>query len=177
MCSAPYDPADPAGPPPVQYTPEQVLQMALAQLEIEAPEIGITPKPGPGIMGTVGVPVWLWTPEALWEPQSVTAAVPGLSVTAVSQLADVTYDMGDGTDVVCDEPGIPYDRSYGLQVPECGHIYEQTSAGQAGQEYPITATARYEITWTGAAEGSDELTASSPTALPVGEYQAIVTSG
>lgn len=158
-------------------TPEQLAAIAVAQLEVPVPEIGITPEPGPGRMATVGVPVWLWTPPAIWEPQSATAALGGLSVTATSELAYVAFDMGDGNTVTCTSSGTPYQDSFGLtDSPDCGHTYEQTSAEQSGLEYAITATAHYEVVWTGAATGSDELVATSGvTPMPVGEYQVVIT--
>lgn len=127
-------------------------------------------------MGYVGVPVWMWTPEAQWEPRSVTAAIPGLSVTVVGQLKSITWAMGDGSTVTCRTPGKPYKVAYGVtKSPECGYVYEHPSGGQPGQQYKVTATASYAVTWSGAATGQDQVSVSASTPMTIGEIQVLIT--
>jgi len=164
--------------PVVVVDPDQVAQMAVSQLAIEAPDIQLVPKVQAGDFGLIGLPVWLWTPPEQWEPISTTATVGGVSVTATAQLTRVDYDMGDGTVLHCDSPGLPYQASFGdRDSPTCGHRYQKTSAHEPNREYTITATSIYDVTWAGAATGATTLTGESNTQLPMGERQILVTVG
>lgn len=177
-CDSPPGLSGPTGPtaPVITITPAQLAQMAVAQLQLPTPQIGTAPPSKEDVIGLVGVPVWLWTDPAQWRPISATAAVPGLSVTAVAEIGSITWDMGDGTDVVCTGPGTPYERSYGDQEsPDCGHVYTRTSGGLPDDSYTITATATYDITWSGATSGSTTRERSASTTLPIGEAQVIIT--
>ena len=43
--------------------------------------------------------------------------------------SDVTWDMGDGTEVVCNTAGTPYKPAFGRKdSPDCGHTYKKSSA-------------------------------------------------
>src|SRR5205823_6408577 len=97
----------------------------------------IASAPRAGGSGLVGLPVWLWTtvtPET-WGPISITAAVPGLAVTATARVSRFSFAMGDGHMVYCTvagamvdsspsaaaSPGTPYLQSYGNTAsPTCG---------------------------------------------------------
>jgi len=155
-----------------------LAQQAVAQLKLTAPQIGIVPEMGPGRMGVVGAPVWMWTPPAQWTPLAATAAAGGLAVTATAQLTSIEWDMGDGTTVTCDEPGTPYERRYGTRMsPDCGHRYEHTSGDQPDDQYVVEATATWDVTWTGAAAGAQQVPMISTTPLTIGEIQIIVERG
>ena len=171
-------PAAAPGAPAVIIDPDQVAQMAVSRLAIAPPDIQLVPKPEPGGFGFIGLPVWLWTPQAQWAPLSATASVGAVTVTATAQLSSIDFDMGDGTVVRCDSPGMPYQASFGdRDSPTCGHRYSKTSAHEPNQEYTITATANYDVTWAGAATGATTLDAESTTALAMGERQILVTVG
>lgn len=125
-------------------------------------------------MGAVGVPVWLWTQP--WPAQSATASVGGISVTVTAKISKVTWSMGDGSKVVCGTRGTPFDVSMGFKdSPDCGYRYQKTSAQQPGQKYLVTATALWNVAWSGAYIANTTVTTSSPTALSIGEYQVLVT--
>ena len=98
-------------------------------MQLAGPAIGMTPDPGRA--GLVGVPVWLWTAvmPTTWGPNSATASVPGLSVTATAQASKIVWDMGDGIKVTCANPGTAY-YTGGVESPTCEHIYRTSSAGQ-----------------------------------------------
>lgn len=168
-------PVDPVTNQPV-IDPAQVAAMAVSGLAIAPPDIQMVPKLKPGDFGFIGLPVWLWTPEAQWAPISSTASLGGISVTAVAQLDSIDYDMGDGTVVRCTSPGEPYQESYGdRDSPTCGHRYEKTSVHEPNMAYTVTATANYAVTWSGAATGSTTLTDDSSTQLAMGERQVLIT--
>ena len=167
-------------PPPgyggTSATPAQLANTAVRRMRLHGPEIGIVPEPGK--VGLVGLPVWMWTEVSprTWGPVSVTASVPGLSVTATANAQQVAWSMGDGTTVVCDSPGTPYeDRFEARSSPTCGHTYIRTSAREPGESYTVTATTTWRVVWAGGGQrGELQLDRSSAVALRIGELQVLV---
>ncbi|MCL1870582.1 MAG: hypothetical protein FWF90_09260 [Promicromonosporaceae bacterium] len=162
-------------------SPRAVAELAVKQMNLSAIQIGIVPQPGPGSMGIVGMPVWMWaanaTPSTVG-PVSATASAGGVTVTATAKIHAITWAMGDGSTVTCRGPGTPYDASRGdTTSPDCGHVYTRTSAGQAGGVYTVTATSDWVITWVGAGQTGTirmgDLVRSVQ--IAVGEAQVLVT--
>ncbi|MFG2227734.1 hypothetical protein [Streptomyces sp. NPDC048644] len=109
-------------------------------------------------------------------PATATASAGPVTVTATATVSRVVWDMGDGGTVTCSGAGTPYKASYGKQVsPDCGHLYQHTSAGQPHERYPVTATATWTVHWTGAGQQGhlDDITRKSNVATEVGEAQAL----
>lgn len=145
--------------------------MAVDQLAVKTPELGSAPCSGAGCSGAVGVPIWLWTQP--WEPKSSTVSIDGVSITATARISSITWDLGDGRDVVCSTPGTPFDVSMGWgESPDCGAAGYQTPS----EAYTITARATWDVTWTGAETGQTTLTSSAARQIRVGEYQSVITS-
>lgn len=170
-----WAPTDPPGYGGTGVTPQQLAQHAIARMQLTGPAIRMTID-GPE-MGTVGVPVWLWTEvgPTTWGPNSATASVPGLAVTATAQARQIVWDMGDGRSETCRNPGTPYYVG-GIVSPTCQHIYERSSAGQPGEAYPVTATTTWDVTWSGGgASGSLTVTRQSTASVRIGEVQVLVT--
>lgn len=166
-------------PPPgfggVSVTPAELASRAVDQMQLVGPAIGITVPPDR--LGLVGVPVWLWTDVSptTWGPNSATASVPGLSVTATAQVSEIRWDMGDGNAVVCPNAGTPWYEG-GIESPTCDHVYEQPSVGQPNDAFTVTATSTWDVAWSGGgASGSLTLTRSSSTTVRIGELQVLVT--
>lgn len=168
--------------PPDTPSIADLARQAMESLPLLPPEIGIAPSPD-GV-GLVGLPVWLWTenPAATWGPVSVSVPGPGITVTAEGRVEQIEWDMGDGTTVVCDSAGVPYDPSYGGQPsPEgCDHIYTYPSSSQPDGRYHITATATWHVQWWvepqgSGASGEDWFTRQSSTSVQIHELQ-VVTS-
>jgi hypothetical protein len=162
---------------PATVNPAVLAAQAINQLGIRGPAIGIAPDPAGS--GLVGLPVWLWagvTPQT-WGPVSATASVPGLSVTATAQAQRIVWDMGDGHSVRCDNPGTPYQASYGnTNSPSCGYRYTQTSHSQPGGHFTVTATTTWQVNWAGGGQsGSLTVTRASTTTVEINELQ-VVTS-
>ena len=165
----------PSGPGP---TAAQLAAEAQAKLVLQAPAIGIAPTPGGS--GLVGMPVWLWitqTPQT-WGPQSQTAAVPGLSVTATANGKTIAWDMGDGHTVTCQDPGTQYAPSDGgAASPNCGYTYTQPSGGHPNGEYTITATTTWQVSWVASNGQTGTLppvtTPPSTITLKIGELQVV----
>lgn len=142
--------------------------------------IGIVPEDGPGKIGVVGAPTWMWVNdpgEATTGPMTRSATVGGVTVEAVAALDEIVWDMGDGTTVVCDGPGTPYYDAAGLSPsPDCGHSYTQPSTNQDGLAYTVTATSYWTINWAGGGgAGVIPQVLAADTQIQVGELQVIVT--
>jgi hypothetical protein len=161
----------------VSTTPAELAQRAVDMMQLTGPAIGIAPPRG--ATGLVGLPVWLWTgvSATTWGPNTATASVPGLTVTATARAKNVVWDMGDGTKVTCTGPGTVYTKGRGGGAsPTCGHVYHDSSAGQPDDAYPVTATTTWEVTWTGGGtSGTLTLTRASATTIRIGELQVLVT--
>ncbi len=167
-------------PPPgfggAAATPAQLANEAVRRMRLEGPGIGIVPEPGK--VGLVGLPVWMWTEVTArtWGPNTVTASIPGLSVTATANAEQVSWSMGDGRTVVCRTPGTVYQDRFGdRSSPDCGHTYRRSSAREPGAAYTVTATTTWRVRWTGGGQrGELTLDRSSTTRLRIGELQVLI---
>jgi hypothetical protein len=181
--------AEAPGEQPVTVVdPEEVAQQILEGMAFEALEIGLAPRPledDPSSIGLVGAPVWMWVTNAgptTWGPREESATVGGITVTVTAEVQSVTWDLGDGSTVTCDDPGDPYTPSLGVRPsPSCGHTYMQTSSDQPGTAYTVTATPDWTVTWTAStgAEGTLDPPSPAPSTsarLRIGERQVIETS-
>ena len=172
-----------ADPPPnsgAGPTPREVAQLAIADMQLRAIDIGITPEPGEDSIGIVGMPVWMWAanPDShTVGPITESASAGGITVTATAKLQKITWDMGDGSMVTCTTPGTPYKAAYGnTKSPDCGHVYEKSSSTKSGGKYTVTATSDWVITWEGAGQtGTIRLNGlTRSVAIAVGEAQVLV---
>jgi len=155
--------------------PAVAAQVAVRALALQGPAIRTAPPAG--AIGLVHVPVWLWTEvtPTTWGPASATAAVPGVTVTAVARAVAIRWDVGDGHVVTCHGPGTPYRPDLGTTVsPTCGHMYDRASTGRPGDAYPVTAETTWQVTWTGGGQsGALTVTRTSRTSVRIGEMQAL----
>lgn len=161
-----------AGPGEVR----QAAQTVVKDMQLKGVEIGMVPysvqEDG---MGAVGLPAWMWVanpddPQA-WGPYSVTKTVDGVSVQATARPVHVTWDMGDGTQVVCDGPGTPYEDRFGKEEsPDCGHTYMKMST----PTYKVTAITTWSVEWTAQGQsGVIETVTRSSQDVRIGEFQAL----
>jgi hypothetical protein len=173
--------AEPPTPAADGPSPREVAEMAVDQMNLQAITIGIVPEPGEGSVGLVGMPVWMWAADpgpSTVGPISATASAGGITVTATARIHDITWDMGDGSTVVCRGAGTPFQESYGRQEsPDCGHVYTTSSAGKPGDRFTVTATSDWVITWEGAGQtGTIRMDGLSESVqIAVGEAQVLVT--
>lgn len=160
-------------------SPGVLAERAFDTLPLVGAEIGIAPSPD-GV-GLVGVPVWLWTENtpATWGPLTTTVSVPGLAVTAEANAVEIEWDMGNGHVEVCDNPGQPYQASFGGREPDCGYTYPYPSSTQPDGRYTVTATTIWEVNWWveprgNAEEGQDSFTrVSEPVSIQINELQVV----
>lgn len=184
-CAWPGNPADvfdyvltwfATAPPVTPVTPAQLAQRAVDSMTLNGADIRTAPPAG--AMGLVGLPMWLWTTvgPTTWGPNSATASVPGLSVTAHARATKIVWDLGDGTRLTCNGPGTAYtSTTRATTSPTCGHVYRRSSATQPGHVYSITATTTWQVTWSGGGQsGVLTRTRTSSTTVRVGELQVLV---
>lgn len=173
--SADQPPNSGAGP-----TPREVALIAVDDMQLTAIRIGIAPEATEGSIGLVGMPVWMWasSPDgSTWGPQTASASAGGITITATARVHKVTWDMGDGTTVICTTPGTPYRPSYGMRTsPDCGHTYTTSSASEPDDKFTVTATSDWVVEWEGAGQsGTIRLNGLARQArVAVGEAQVLV---
>ncbi len=160
-------------------TPQEVLQMVLAELTVPKPTYLTAPPPGHD--GLVGLPEWFWITN--WHAIRRYLAVGPVSATVTAVPARLTFSPGGGLpSVSCRGPGRPYDRNRpaSAQHSACTYTYQQSSALQPGGAYAASLS----VTWTAAWTTSDgaggavnpPLHVETTFALPVAEGQALVNS-
>jgi hypothetical protein len=127
----------------------------------------------------VGVPMWMWVNESptTYGPNTASASLAGVTVTATAKVTKIDWDMGDGNAVTCQGPGTAYQASYGKQEsPTCGHTYNRTSASQSGRKYSVNATATWTVDWQvdgGGETGQFTETRQSQAQVAIGELQVV----
>lgn len=130
--------------------PWALARRAMSSMALTAPEIGIVPETTAGAVGIIGLPVWMWVANpgpSVTGPITRSASESGYTVTATGRVVRMVWDMGDGASVTCNGPGTPYIDAYGnSESPTCGYSYSRVGT------YTVTATAYWEITWTGMGE-------------------------
>lgn len=161
--------------PPAPLDPAVLARQAVSQLELPVPGIRTNPSTAHDVL--VQVPVWLWVDPATWGPQSATASVPGMSITATATPTKVRWEMGDGTAVTCTGAGTPWRRGVDPKAasPTCGHVYRRSSAGAAGQAFTLRATVTWSVSWVGGGTAGTvpDMATTSQAAVRVAESQAI----
>lgn len=168
-------PPQPGPPPP---SPGEVARQIVAEMDLKAIRIGMSPPEGQ--VSVVGTPVWLWAEDpgdTAFGPITASASVRGVSVTATARVDSVRWNLGDGTRLSCGK-GTPYEPRFGAErSPDCGHVYTRESGVEPGKSYSITATTRFVVEWSGAGQTGtitmDPLVAE--TQLIVAEGQVLVS--
>jgi hypothetical protein len=157
--------------------PEQLARDAVDRMLLTGPSIA-----SPRAAGTyvVGVPMWMWVKQTptTYGPNSASAGLAGVTVTATAKVSKIVWKLGDGESVTCNGPGTPYEASFGKQEsPTCGHTYTQTSASQPHGKYPVTATAMWTVDWQvdggGGQAGQFTEVRQSQMQVAIGEVQVV----
>lgn len=166
-------PAGAAAPP----DPRVLAAQAVSKLTMPRPHM--ESSPGAGVPQTVELPTWVWLPKSQWEPLSATASVPGESVTAIATPLSVTWLWGDGTSTVCHGPGTPYVKGVSDPAsasPDCGHTYHQTSAAAPDQQFPVTATLTWAVSWSGGGQSGTfpDLTTTASAHWTVRQIESLI---
>ena len=163
---------------PVLPNPAILAQQAVSQLTLPSPQIDASPSTGADQL--VGLPTWLWLGQAAWQATSATAAVPGESVTATATPTSVSWNLGDGTTLVCRGPGTPYTASDSPAEPSptCGHTFTASSAGRPDSAFAVTATVSWSVAWTGGGQNGTvpDLQTTDTAAFRVADVQSLNTA-
>ena len=154
----------------------QAARELVTQMQLEGIEIGMVPSSvEESGTGAVGLPAWMWVdntdnPRA-WGPYTVSKDVDGVAVQATARPVRVTWNMGDGTQVVCEGPGTVYQEQFGKEEsPTCGHTYMEMS----NPTYTVTAVTTWSVDWSAAGEsGVIETVTRSSQDVRIGEFQAL----
>jgi hypothetical protein len=117
----------------------------------------------------VGLPTWLSVAAGSWTPQSATATVPGVSVTATAMPVRAVWQMGDGSTVTCAGPGTPWRPGLdpAAASPDCGYRYPRSSADEPGAAFTVTVTITWIVSWAGAGAAGTVAGLTTVAALPV----------
>lgn len=154
--------------PPPAISPEVVARIAVSRLVLPSVVIRVNPAADQ----LVGLPSWFWVDGGSWRPQSATASVPGLSVTATAVPVRTVWSTGDGASVGCAGPGTPW--RFGMDPravsPSCGHTYTRPSP--AGR-----LTLRVTVTWTVTWAGSGASGTAGPLATTAAASVRVVEAG
>ena len=162
--------------PPAQIDPARLARDILARIQLQRVGIGITPEPGR--TGVLGLPTYLWVnnpgPRTLG-PISDSATEGGITVTLTARVSKVVWNLGDGATITCAGAGTPYRDEFGARPsPTCGHTYRHPSTELPGGVYRVTATAVWDVAWTGAGQsGRIPFEVDSSTTISIGEVQAL----
>lgn len=135
-------PGEEPGPP----TPQQLATTALDQLPLAQADVHTAPAPPAETY--VGVETWLWVPDGQWRTltKGVTAGATTVTVTAAP--SQIVWDLGPAS-ITCYGPGKPWEQGMSdAATTTCGHTYETSSVDQPDGSFAISATIRYQVTWT-----------------------------
>lgn len=160
---------NPGNPQASVVTSQQVAQMASEQLNLDLPDIGLSPPVGSDQI--VGIPTWFWV-NNLWSSSSASASLSGVTATVTATPVNVVFDTGDGTTLTCLSPVI-YDktRSVDQQQTNCSHTYIRPG------NYTITATISWDVNWsasTGEGASLGSTTRTAEISVHVVEVQAVI---
>ena len=115
--------------------------------------------------------MWVDSPgPQTWGDITRSATSGGVTVTATGHVVRVTWTMGDGTTVNCQQ-GTAYRAAFGSDPsPTCGHRYA------APGSYPVTATSDWEVQWSGGGtSGTIRFSLAQNTTVQVAEAFALTT--
>lgn len=157
-------------PPVPPVPPEVLLEAAQKAMVIPKPVFEQNPHAKGGNNTIVKVPTWFWMRPGVARQGQVTATAGANSATVEMHLSDVEYSSPIAGAVPCADGGTPYSRG---ATSNCTLTFPQAATGT-----PVTATARWEGSWTfnGAPQGAiDPIQSEWETALNVLEVQSLVT--
>lgn len=136
-----YDTTAPPPPPDAQTLANQVRAELPLRLD--------PPSTAPPARSITGLPTWVWVDAAQFRAVTATRTAGPLSVTVTATPTSLTIDPGDGHTEHCSGAGVPWHEGADAGDPgACTHVYTQTSAGQPGGAFTLTATASWRISWT-----------------------------
>jgi hypothetical protein len=167
--------------------PRVAAQQVVETMDFVAPQLGLSPYVQSATHdGIVNVPVWMWVTDpgsTTTGPQTKRAAVGGVAIEATGTVDRIEWSMGGGETVTCKGRGTPFSRAMAEgkslkeipSSPTCGHKYRKTSRCEKSGTYQITATAYWNVHWTGGGmEGDIPLNFSRSVPLRVTDLRPVL---
>lgn len=157
---------------PAQESPGQIAQGMYQQEEDRLYAVTIGSAPTAAGTGLVGLPVWVWTKDAM-QLTPLSVRVGAVRVTMNASIGHIGWSEGGGPEHTCANDTTAYKTSDGLETPVCGFPAGFATAGP----HTISATAYWGITWTSNI-GTEQLTPlviqrSATTTLTIDQAQAL----
>lgn len=134
--------------------PEDIARRLLAELNLEAPTIGVHPRGETGTKsGIVGWKMWLWANNPTNKqlgPITSSDTESGVTVTLTAEVDHLTWNLGNDDTITCPQ-GTPWTsaRTQGGQniaSPDCTYMYTHRDT------YDLSATAHWNVQWSGAGQ-------------------------
>jgi hypothetical protein len=141
--------------------PRVAARQVVKTMNFVAPQLGVSPYvQSADHVGIVNVPIWMWVTDAgptTTGPQTKTAALGGVSITATGTVDRIEWSMGAGDTVTCKGAGTAFTKEMAAgkslkdmpSSPTCGYKYSKSSRCQKSGAYNVTATAYWTVHWTG----------------------------
>jgi len=191
-----------AKPPPGALPP--VIDDALSEVHLPAPELSTSPSEIHGILHStvVNLPTWLWVDSSIWHPWVATATAGQIVATVWAEPSTVNWtarwdfpaatdDPEHGTtlgpevlDKRCSGPGVPYSSAQAASEPsgDCTAVFFESTLGTW---QTLRATVTWIVHWavssTAGVVGGEGLlpsvATSSAESLRVMQVESIIASG
>ncbi|MEU8223522.1 hypothetical protein [Kribbella sp. NPDC048915] len=141
--------------------PRVAARRVVETMEFVAPGLGLSPYvQSADHVGIVNVPIWMWVTDpgpTTTGPQTKTATLGGVSITATGTVDRIEWSMGTGKTVTCKGSGTPFTRAMATgrslkdmpSSPTCGFRYPKSSRCAKSGTYTVSATAYWTVHWTG----------------------------
>jgi hypothetical protein len=146
---------------PQTIDPRVAAQQVVESMVFVAPQLGLSPYVQSATHeGIVNVPIWMWVTdpgESTTGPLTKRATLGGVTIEATGTVDRIEWSMGGGDVVTCKGAGTPFTRAdaEGKSLkeipasPTCGHNYRKTSRCEKSGQFQVTATAHWNVHWTG----------------------------
>jgi len=169
--------------------PRVAAQEVVETMNFVAPALGLSPYAQSATHeAIVNVPIWMWVTDpgdTTTGPQTKRAELGGVAIEATATVDRIEWSMGGGDVVNCKGAGTPFNRAAaeGKSLkeipasPTCGHKYRKTSRCEKGGTFQITATAYWNVHWTGGGtEGDIPLNFSRSLPLQVVDLRPVLVA-
>jgi hypothetical protein len=160
-------------------TPQQLLQVALAELKIPVLKPDTAPPAGKRVL--VGLPLWYWIPKSHWRAVQVRIAVGPVWAQVTATPQRVLYAPGGSqAGAACRGPGARFAARFASTTSPCSYTYRQSSDLEPGHAYPAAVSVSWRVSWVGSGGTGGLLRAAFLMAYPfpvrVAEGQSLVVT-
>ena len=133
------------GRAPRPPSPEELASTALGLMHLAKADIHTAPEAPAATY--IGVEIWLWIPDTQWATLHRSVTAGATTVTVMAGPSETVWDLGP-TAITCYGPGKPWVRGMTEAASTtCAYTYKETSDREPRGQFQITATIRYQVTW------------------------------